>query len=137
MNSELTDAEIAAMAVVDAERGDADAQAYLGISYTHGWDGFDEDPLLALHWFRLAAAQGLPDAQYNLAFLHDIGDGVPKDPVEAQRLYARGGAGPRRDTQCAQGPLGHRSSACVRGRNTLHEPFLDEEGVRTYRAGAR
>ena len=78
---------IAAVARVDAERGDADAQCYLAINYTYGWEGFEQNERSALHWFRLAAAQGHPDALYNLGFLHDVGDGVSQDPVEAQRLY--------------------------------------------------
>ena len=57
MKNLLTDAEIAAEVVVDAAQGDADAQAYLGINYTHGWDGFPCDPERALHWFRLAGAR--------------------------------------------------------------------------------
>ena len=41
----------------------------------------------ALRWFRLAAEQGDADALYNLAFMYDNGEGVPADPVEAERLY--------------------------------------------------
>ena len=44
MKNLLTDAEIAAEAVIDGARGHADAQEYLGLNYTHGWDGFPYDP---------------------------------------------------------------------------------------------
>ena len=107
MNDEISDAEIAAMAVADAHRGDVDAQASLSINYTHGWEGFDEDPLLALHWLRRAAAQKHPDAQFNLAFLHDVGGaGVHRDLVEAQRLYALAAAQGHVEALTALVPMG-------------------------------
>ena len=34
----------------------------------------------------LAAAHDHPQALYNLAVLHELGDGVPQDFVEAERL---------------------------------------------------
>ena len=93
MNDKISDPELTATAVVDAERGDAHAQAYLGISYTYGWNGCKKDPKQALQWFRLASAQENPDGDYNLAFLLDVGSGgVRRDPAEAQRLYARAAA---------------------------------------------
>ena len=93
MKNEIYDAELTAMATVDAERGDADAQAYLGISYTYGWNGVTKDERQALQWFRLASAQRNPVGDYNLACMLDIGSGgVRRDPTEAQRLYARAAA---------------------------------------------
>ena len=93
MKDEIYDAELTAMATVDAERGDADAQAYLGISYTYGWNGCKQDERQALQWFRLASAQRNPVGDYNLACMLDIGSGgVRRDPAEAQRLYARAAA---------------------------------------------
>ena len=93
MNHEISDAQLTATAVVDAERGDADAQAYLGISHTYGWNGCRLDQPQALHWFRLASAQENPDGDYNLACMLDIGSGgVRRDPAEARRLYARAAA---------------------------------------------
>ena len=92
MKNLLTDAEIAAKAVIGGARGHADAQAYLGRNYTHGWDGFPYNPKRALHWFRLAAAQEQPSALFNLAWLYDAGEGVARDPAQAERLYARAAA---------------------------------------------
>ena len=60
-------------ALEDAHRGDAEAQCFVAI---------------ALTWFRRAAAQSHPVAPFNLGFLHDVENGVPEDPDEAQRLYA-------------------------------------------------
>ena len=92
MKNVCTDAEIAAKAVIDGAQGDANAQAYPGRNYTHGWEGFPCDPKRALHWFRLAAAQEQPSALFNLAWLYDAGEGVARDPAQAERLYARAAA---------------------------------------------
>ena len=92
MKNVITDAEIAAEAVIDGAQGDANAQAYLGRTHTHGWDGFPYDPKRALHWFRLAAAQEQPSALFNLAWLYDASEGVARDPAQAKRLYARAAA---------------------------------------------
>ena len=93
MNDEISDPELTATAVGDAERGDAHAQAYLGISYTYGWNWCKKDEPQALRWFRLASAQRNPVGDYNLACLLDVGSGgVRRDPAEAQRLYARAAA---------------------------------------------
>ena len=37
-------------------------------------------------WWRLAAEQGNPNAQFNLGLTHQSGQGVPKNAVEALRL---------------------------------------------------
>jgi TPR repeat protein len=37
----------------------------------------------ALKWYRLAADQGDPHAQYNVGFLYFKGEGVPRDCVRA------------------------------------------------------
>lgn len=90
MNDDNDDdtAMIAADALADAARGDADAQAYLGRCYLHGWDEFPTDLDRARVWFQRAAAQGDPDGQFNLAYLHETGEGVPEDEDEAYRLYS-------------------------------------------------
>lgn len=87
----MGDAEIAAAALADARRGDADSQCYVAIGLTYGSDGFEknEAAAAALRWFRQAAAQGNRQALCNLGFLYQFGIGVPADPVEAERLYRR------------------------------------------------
>ena len=87
MNDELVEAEIAAMALIDAKRGDADAQYFVGTALIDGQDGFKRNGREAIAWFRRAAAQGNADALYVLACLHEVGDGVRQDPVEARRLF--------------------------------------------------
>ena len=72
---------------VAAEAGDAEAQCNIAVKYLHGWGGLSQDVRAALRWFRCAAEQGDGDALYNLGVLYHTGEGVPPDPVEAERLY--------------------------------------------------
>ncbi len=44
---------------------------------------------IAFHWFQLAAAQGNPTAEYNLALAYERGEGVPKDSAEAEKWYTK------------------------------------------------
>ena len=46
-----------------------------------------EDDAEAARWYRLAADQGLADAQNNLGLMYDNGEGVPEDDAEAVRWY--------------------------------------------------
>ena len=46
-----------------------------------------EDDVEAVKWYRLAAEQGLADAQVNLGVMYDNGEGVPEDDAEAARWY--------------------------------------------------
>ena len=87
MNDELVEAEIAAMALEDTKRGDADAQYVVAVGLSDGRDGFERNAREALVWLQCAAAQGNEQALYVLGLLHESGDGVPQDPVEVQRLY--------------------------------------------------
>lgn len=73
--------------IAAAERGDVDAQAYLGLLYAFGQQGVQRDYAQAAHWFRMAAEQGEPTAQYNLAIFYIEGWGVEKDTVQAHKWY--------------------------------------------------
>ena len=87
MNDASNDVQIAATALADAKRGDASSQRYVAIGLTYGSDGFEKDEGKALDWFRRAARQGDAQALYNLGWLYEFGEGVPVDPVRAERLY--------------------------------------------------
>jgi len=78
----------AAVPVIErlAERGEADAQNFLGVMYDTG-QGLTLDHLEAARWYRRAAEQGDADAQYNLATLYESGDGVARDEAEAAYWY--------------------------------------------------
>lgn len=69
-----------------AERGDALAQANLGVMY-HTGRGVPQDYVEAVRWYRLAADQGDARAQTSLGEMYEFGRGVPQDSEEAARLY--------------------------------------------------
>lgn len=72
----------------EAEKGDAVAQFKLGVrGFPNGLDAKDE--AIAATWYRKAAEQGLPEAQNNLAFMLQMGRGVPRDLEESIRLYRK------------------------------------------------
>jgi TPR repeat protein len=70
-----------------AETGDAESQDQLGEAFYAGKRGVPKDPVEAMKWFRKAADQNHPAAQYNLAVGYERGDGVAKYEVEAYKWY--------------------------------------------------
>jgi uncharacterized protein len=89
-------AAAAAIFVPIAERGDPNAQAYLGLLYAKGY-GVPQNYTVAALWYRRAAEQGHSGAQYELGLLYDKGFGVPEDVVEAEKwliLATAGANGP-------------------------------------------
>jgi uncharacterized protein len=75
-----------------AQRGDAQAQTYLGLLYAQGF-GVPQNYTEAALWYRRAADQGNPAAQYLLALLYDKGQGVPEDVIEAEKWLILATAG--------------------------------------------
>ena len=78
-----------------ALQGNTEAQVALGERYERGREGALQDYLEAVKWYRAAAEQGLPLAQYLLGYMYEIGRGVPQDYVQAHtwyNLYSAGGA---------------------------------------------
>lgn len=71
-----------------AERGDKEAQTYVGEIYEKGISGVP-DYATAAAWYTKAAAQNHPRALINLGYLHEQGLGVEKDPAKALELYRR------------------------------------------------
>jgi len=70
-----------------ADAGDAPAQYRLAGMYSGG-QGLPQDIPEALKWYRLAAEQGLADAQYMLGVTYQMGGrGVPADYSEALKWY--------------------------------------------------
>ena len=65
-----------------AERGDADAQYWLGEKY-HMGQGVEQDFKEAVKWWHKAAEQGVKEAQFCLGAMYYRGDGVPEDIVTA------------------------------------------------------
>lgn len=87
-----------------AERGDADAQMWLGAAYEQGWFG-DVDSQQALKWFKKSAAHNNADAQFSLGQMYEDGTGVRQNYREAAKWYRKaaehvpdyGGAGQGRN----------------------------------------
>ena len=69
-----------------AERGDAEAQYYLGACYLLG-DGIPEDKAEAVKWLHKSAEQGHVKAQYQLGMSYFFGDGVPEDQAEGVKWF--------------------------------------------------
>lgn len=68
---------------VKAALGNPEAQSHLGFLFIRGEEGVDRDPAAAVEWFERAAAQGVAEAQFNLALILARGDGVPPDAARA------------------------------------------------------
>jgi len=66
---------------------DAPACFQLGECYYWGQGGVREDYAQAIPWFTRAAVLGHAAALYRLGRCHEQGLGMPKDPLEAARLY--------------------------------------------------
>ncbi|MFK7996830.1 MAG: caspase family protein [Granulosicoccus sp.] len=69
-----------------AEKGDPDAQTYVGEIYEKGL-GLQADPVVAAQWYLKAADQGHSRARINLGYLYESGLGVEKDLVKAMNYY--------------------------------------------------
>jgi TPR repeat protein len=70
--------------MIRAERGDPNAEYYLGLMYEAG-EGVDKDAMQAARWYRRSADQNFAAAQYNLGYLYDRG----KDYAQAAQWYRR------------------------------------------------
>ena len=70
-----------------AGEGDAAAQYSLGKLFEHGEGPIHQDLTKAVHWYKSAAAQGLPAAQNNLALMYAQGRGVSGDLGRAIQLW--------------------------------------------------
>ncbi len=71
-----------------AEKGDGEAQYYLGSMYEGGL-GVPPDAEKALALFRKAADQGIVQAAYHLGLLYEIGETVERDYARAAEWYRR------------------------------------------------
>lgn len=69
-----------------AERGDAEAQYYLGSLFIDG-GGVPVDDTEVFEWNMLAAEQGHLGAMINVGNLHALGQGVPEDYESAYAWF--------------------------------------------------
>ena len=91
-----------------AEKGDAQAQNELGEDLFAGKAGVAKDAVAAVKWFRQAAEQNFPAAQYNLAVCYNNGEGVAKDEAEAVKWYRK--SADKNDARAQFNPNGVPSS---------------------------
>jgi TPR repeat protein len=66
-----------------AEEGSISGAIHLAELYRDGGKGFPRDMTQAAAWYRKAADQGDPTAQGTLGMLYALGQGVPRNDVEA------------------------------------------------------
>jgi TPR repeat protein len=66
-----------------ADQGSIAGQMHLAAFYRDGGKGFPRDMSQAVEWYRKAAEQGDVTAQATIGVLYSIGQGVPRDDVEA------------------------------------------------------
>ncbi|MBV8635847.1 MAG: sel1 repeat family protein, partial [Burkholderiaceae bacterium] len=69
-----------------ADKGDAHAQASLGVLYANGL-GTPRDDVQAFKWFAEAARQGDSSGQYNMGVMSRDGRATPKSSAEAVRWF--------------------------------------------------
>ncbi len=82
------------------KEGDAEAEFLMGLSYDQNalragglieeasrLGGGQQDFKEAMKWYRLAALQGHPQAQFSIGLLYDDGNGVPQNHEEAFRWF--------------------------------------------------
>jgi TPR repeat protein len=81
-------AEAFDLTMKSAERGDPNAELYIGLAYDLG-QGVPHSGAEAARWYRKAASQGSYAAENNLGVLDHAGDGLPKDDAEAALWFER------------------------------------------------
>lgn len=69
-----------------AEGGDAQSMLFLAFAYRTG-RGVTRDDQQAYHWYRQAALRGVPEAQFQLGLMAELGQGAPADAEEAAYWY--------------------------------------------------
>jgi len=83
----MTERERARFEAFEAEKGSPRVQQFHIAMAAYSGEGIPRDVELAAKLFRLAADQGLAEAQFNLAQCYAFGEGVNEDAAEAARLY--------------------------------------------------
>jgi TPR repeat protein len=84
---ELDEARSLELARESSGRGSRYGQLTLGRLHCFGHGGLAQDCAQAVALYRLAAAQGLDDAQFELGDMYHYGWGVAQDDAEALRLF--------------------------------------------------
>lgn len=99
-----------------AEGGVPAAQMWLGVAFRDNWFGVTDDRE-AVKWCRKAAEGGNTDAEAELGWRYDVGDGVERDSAKALYWF-----------RCAAVQAPNLGGA-GQGRNGLGIHYLDGDGV--------
>jgi len=110
-----------------AAEGDADYQYMLGLVYDGGLFEITEDYAEAARWYRLAADQGITDAQRRLGGMFALGEGVTQDYAESVKWYR---------LAADQGDAASQYSLGLRYMNGQGVPQNDLEAVKWFRLAA-
>jgi mono/diheme cytochrome c family protein len=113
-----------------AQAGDPEFQNLIGFMFFFG-EGAPMDRPESHIWFHKAADQGHVLAQRNLALMHRLGLGVPRDLKEAD-FYARSAEMADLERLVADMPTSRRSSMRAVGRRVTQQNL--ERGEATYAA---
>ena len=73
--------------LVDATKGNAEAQYKLAECYDDGLGGLEQNQDEAFRWYEKSASQGYPNALYALAYYYQYGKIVEKNGEKALNLY--------------------------------------------------
>ncbi|HYM32915.1 MAG TPA: hypothetical protein VEU47_16560 [Candidatus Cybelea sp.] len=103
-----------------AEGGDALARMFLAAYYDGRRESAD-----AVKWLRMAADQGLPEAQSNLGDHYIVGTGVPRDPVQAYVWCSLGLKGGNLDSYFNRPSLTGADLAAARKQIAAFTPNLE------------
>ncbi len=96
-----------------ATAGDAWSENLVGFMLFYG-ESAPLDPGAALYWFERAAANGSPEAQANMALLHELGTTTPRDRQAALRYFRRARDNPERSPELEMPSLlGLVATACA------------------------
>ena len=93
----------------------------LGACYEKGW-GVKQDNEMAAIWFRKAAENGLPVAQYRLGIRYFDGDGVEKDEEKALAWLRKAAEGGDEDAKKALKILDGTKKESPEVANATYEP---------------
>ena len=85
--------------VANAKAGNARAQMLVADCYLNGTNGVKKNYKEAVKWYRLAAEQGVAEAQFNLGVCYYFGEGVAKNKATAIRWWKKAAAQGNSDAQ--------------------------------------
>lgn len=119
--------ELAAIFENEAESGNDDAQATLGMVHEFAFFGAQKDEAMAAKWYRAAAEQGHAFAQFRLGASYANGEGLPQDYGQAALWYRKAAENGVPGAQAAMGALYHSGEGV---------PKDDQEAAMWYRKAA-